>query len=46
MDYVIDANGRKLISLCKSISHVITNGRIGQFTSRGQCHGLFVNTYS
>ena len=45
MDHVIDANGRKLISLCKSISHVITNGRthsdagIGQFTfcsSRGQ----------
>lgn len=44
MDNIIDNNGRKLISLCKSTSHIIANGRLhndteGKFTfcaSRGQ----------
>ena len=27
-DHVVDSNGRKLISLCKSTNHVIANGRL------------------
>ena len=28
MDHIIDNNGRKLISLCKSTDHIIANGRL------------------